>query len=705
MAAGVPSEQELDWMQLCRESLVPLAPWRYQPGDDPRFAEPEWTDTQWARAWTFFRTVAPPPGWSERGWFRTRVEVPDHLRGRALTVYASYIGSFELFVDGRLVASRGSQTPRSVTEHPVGHAKRVGTVVLQSPFVDLALRVTTPLGSVPAGLGPVRGVALDFCDSLEGSRVTPKIESIRVSYTAFIGFILSLATLHIFLFFSVSERQTGHFDYAVFSVATAGLSICVYGRSLSGTLFEVWGWSLGFLASLIVLSTFGVRFLAGTAFGPRHWVRRRIVFIGAPLLLAVPWLTVQAGYIYSMGCLMVDTLIAASMLRGRDPDRFIVMVGVVAMHVAAAVQMLPILMGTRLEYPTAFIYGFTIFSLAMSLTLARSVGRTHGALRERVHEVQALSEAHLAEQDRAQQAALERVALEAENRQQAERLVEADRRSVLLEELKDANRKLRETQAQLVQSEKMVSLGQLVAGVAHEMNTPIGAIHSVHGSLRKAVDKLRERLGSIAPGALEDRKLKVALDVLDDGAQVVARGSERVSEIVQRLRTFARLDEAELQHADVHEGLEDTLILARHELKHGIELVRDFGEIPRMTCYPGLLNQVFLNLVINARQAMATKGRLTVTTLPKAGGVEVRFTDTGPGIRPEHLAKVFDPGFTTKGVGVGTGLGLAICYRLIEAHHGRIWAESNFGEGATFALWLPGDLEERLEQDDDRQER
>jgi PAS domain S-box-containing protein len=260
----------------------------------------------------------------------------------------------------------------------------------------------------------------------------------------------------------------------------------------------------------------------------------------------------------------------------------------------------------------------------------------------------------------------------------------------VVEDLARANRELREAQAQLVQSEKMASLGMLVAGIAHEINTPVGAIRSMHDTLVRALSKVESTLTRDHPEVVsENPTLQTALAVVRDANRVIENGALRVTGIVRRLRSFARLDEAELKEVNVHDGLEDTLALIHHELKHGIAVRREYGELPPIRCYPGRLNQVFLNLLNNARQAMNGKGEIVIRTFVRDDRVHVALSDSGPGIRPEHLGRIFDPGFTTKGVGVGTGLGLGICYQIVRDHHGEITVESEPGRGATFTVMLP----------------
>ncbi len=262
-----------------------------------------------------------------------------------------------------------------------------------------------------------------------------------------------------------------------------------------------------------------------------------------------------------------------------------------------------------------------------------------------------------------------------------------------LEDFAQANISLKNTQTQLVQSEKMASLGMLVAGIAHEINTPIGAVNSMHDTLILAINKLKSSLKIICSNSdYNGETLQNLLKIIEDANRVITSGTDRVTEIVRRLRSFARLDEAELKDADIHEGLEDTLTLVHHELKHNITIHRNYGDIPVISCYPGQLNQVFMNLLINARQSILGKGEITISTSSKKKKVHIEIMDTGSGIPQDKLERIFDPGFTTKGVGIGTGLGLSICYQIIQDHKGEIKAESEIGKGTKFTIILPTNL-------------
>jgi len=241
-----------------------------------------------------------------------------------------------------------------------------------------------------------------------------------------------------------------------------------------------------------------------------------------------------------------------------------------------------------------------------------------------------------------------------------------------------------EQMAQLIQTDKMAALGLLVAGVAHEINTPMGAINSNNDIMTRAVARIRKRLER-AP----DNEAIRLLDILGEVCRNSEIATDRIMKIVQNLKNFARLDEAERKTVDIHEGIESTLTLLRHQLRGRIRIVKQFSEdVPEIECLPNQLNQVFMNVLVNAAQAIKHSGQITVRTWRDNDNVRISITDTGVGIPRKNLSKIFDPGFTTKGVGVGTGLGLSICYKIIQDHRGTIEAKTS-NEGTTFIISLP----------------
>ena len=258
-------------------------------------------------------------------------------------------------------------------------------------------------------------------------------------------------------------------------------------------------------------------------------------------------------------------------------------------------------------------------------------------------------------------------------------------------ELTDALRKLKEAQAQLIQSEKMAAVDRLVAGVAHEVNTPIGAIQSNTNVSQRAVEKIARALDSSRSidELRSNRDLKRGLDTLKVNNETTESAGRRISELVNRLKNFARLDEAEFKLVDVHEGLESTLSLIAPQWKDRIRVIKQFGALPKIECYPNELNQVFMTLLLNASEAIEGEGTITVETATHNGEVSVTTADTGKGIPPDELEKIFDIGISQKGPQLRMHAGLANSYAIVERHRGNIKVESELGKGTTFRIRLP----------------
>ena len=284
----------------------------------------------------------------------------------------------------------------------------------------------------------------------------------------------------------------------------------------------------------------------------------------------------------------------------------------------------------------------------------------------------------------------------------------AQRNRVLRQALVD----LKESQVQLLQSEKMASLGQMVAGVAHELNTPLGYVKNNVQLLRELSEPLFElaaaqaRLGlclndpdcdeaslSQALQAAEQARQQAAPELLAEDLQQLygdtLYGLEQIAELVVGLKDFARLDRAMSEEVDLNDCIRSALLIARNHIKDKAEVVQQLGELPRIACAPSQINQVLLNLLTNAAQAIDGSGRIQIRSWVDAEGIHVSLQDNGRGMPPEVMAKIFDPFFTTKPVGQGTGLGLSISYKIVQDHGGRIRVASEPGRGTRLLISLP----------------
>ena len=250
---------------------------------------------------------------------------------------------------------------------------------------------------------------------------------------------------------------------------------------------------------------------------------------------------------------------------------------------------------------------------------------------------------------------------------------------------------LREKHDQLSKSEKMAALGNMIFGIAHEINTPLAALNSNNDVFRRTTKKLKSILfdKSISKGIREHPRINMILGNLEKLTSVNSTAAERIIAIVNSLRRYARMDKLEKEDMDVHEGIDNTLTLIHHQIKNRIEVIKNYGELPLLKCYPNKVNQVFMNILVNASQAIESEGKIVINTFLEKGSIMIEFMDTGKGIPADNVNQVFDTGFTTKGSGEGTGLGLAIVKKIVDEHKGKIKVESEVGKGTTFRLKLP----------------
>jgi signal transduction histidine kinase len=631
LAPSAEKPEKLDRYRLIKRAIGLDVPWRYHPGDDPSYADPTFDDRTWElattvlSAWPEDRRFGEGVG-GDVGWFRLNLRVAPELRGRPLGLLIAHTGDVDVFLDGtKLFSAHNPDGGGAVRFYPTPRA-----VVLSDEHAVLAVRIS---GEAIARLRANRLVAGFFASVVDLDHFVDHggdAEARMVgAQSFFLGAAFALALLHLCMFVLMRERRENlFFAIEVFAVATLLFSAFSSAQvtSIDGLFTAIFFFRAGIVSSAI----FGV--IANYAIFMPAMPRRRVMILGitgAIAIFSAPFLPLETTYVFGLLVVIEQLRVIGAAFFKKLPGSRIIGAGSVIFLATALVQILGGLHVISFFQPMIYMGGFLCFLISISFYLAQ-------------------------------------------------RFANVSRLQQVLAEL-------RATQSQLVQSEKMAALGMLVAGVAHEINTPVGAISSVHDSIKRALDKLRGQLSETNP-----RELKV----LDDAAKVIESGSQRVSEIVKRLKSFARLDEAQLKKVDLHDGLNDTLLLINHQLKHGITVVKNYGELPQIACYPSQLNQVFLNLLMNARQAMPETGEIAIRTgLESDGRVFVEIKDTGTGIPPENIAKIFDPGFTTKGVGVGTGLGLSICYRIVQQHRGEMRVASDVGKGTTFTVLIPTNLD------------
>ncbi len=633
--------------------------WLFRAGDNLEWAKPEIDDRDWIAQKAQFRE-GNPPGWDGIGWFRTRVVVAPSYPSDELVMAAFFIGALEIYLDGNLIDRTGDlsaittaspeETPVRIPSTPLKISLERGVEHVFAVRYGIPPTSDTERFDFPSGfiLALVEPPALQELIAFDSHR--------RIAVSFGLGaFSLAIALLHLFLYY-YQRSLTQNLYFAISCVGTSALVLTPLEMGLTGTLHTMAIAAFIFQMAMVVTGGFGI-LAQHTIFGHISAKMVRAVLIGVLVLCAViGFLPMRFTYIVGSVLLIEQVRVVGKAVLRKQRGAWLVMLGCVAFAITGIAQMFNLV--------PEFTYGIGLMTLliCMSILLAQNFGRATRDL----------------------------ALLEVANAHQALQLEEAKKLEKALNALEAANEHLKKTQVQLVQSEKMASLGMLVAGVAHEINTPVGAISSVRDSMARALEKLRVALELAAPGAMETNpKIKATLDVLGESIKVIDSGSSRVAAIVKRLRVFARLDEADFQYADLHEGLDDTLLLVGHELKTGITVERKYGPLPKVQCYPSRMNQVFLNIIVNAKQAMGLRGTLTIETSVSNGHANIAISDTGSGISPQHLSKIFDPGFTTKGVGVGTGLGLSICYQIIADHGGEIGVKSELGKGTTFTLSIP----------------
>ncbi|MFQ5627820.1 MAG: sensor histidine kinase [bacterium] len=266
---------------------------------------------------------------------------------------------------------------------------------------------------------------------------------------------------------------------------------------------------------------------------------------------------------------------------------------------------------------------------------------------------------------------------------------------ILLKLFHTREKEFKQKNLQLIQTEKMALLSRLVAGIAHEVNNPVSVIHSAGDVLNRSIDKITKTFkeNTRTNDSPQNNSLHTSLKILKKNNEAIHVASDRIANLVKKLKNFARLDEAKFKQADINHALDTTLMFIRHEIKTSIKIVKKYGNLPRINCYPDQLNQVFMSLLVNASQAIEGQGEIKLTTTADTRKIYIRIHDTGKGIPRGQLSKLFDINFTVKNSRVGLGMGLANACNIIRKHQGNIEVKSEVGEGSEFTVTVPVDLQ------------
>ena len=530
-----------------------------------------------------------------------------------------------------------------------------------------------------------------------------------VIISMYMGILLVMLLYNLFLYVATNDKNYLLYTIYIFLLALAQLTLAGYtprylwpNNPAFNRYAVIWTSTLSAIAAV----AFAMYFLQTRRFAPRiHKVFLLAIGIYVIGMLAPLINEFDVGYniLNYNGLLSAGSILFASVFIARRGFRpaYVFFIAWVALLVSFMVMVLRNL--NVLPYNTFTAYIFYLGSAIEVALLAIALADKINLLRR---ETEASQAAALEASRENEKLVLEQnVMLERKVAERTEELQEAN------VQLSEAFKELKDAQIQLVESEKMASLGQLTAGIAHEINNPINFVKSNIKPLQldfkdmveviDGYEKLHKMPAGDIDGHLHElEQLKTDVDLEFIKSEVsnlligIKEGAERTAEIVRGLRTFSRLDESQIKVVNIHEGIESTLVLLRNGCPDYVKIIFDFKAEGDIECFPGKLNQVFMNILSNAIQAIKSKGgrnpeSITISTRDiEDHQIEIRIKDTGPGMSPEVKQKIFDPFFTTKDVGEGTGLGMAIVFKIIQEHSGKIEVVSAQGEGAEFIITL-----------------
>ena len=660
----LPADHTVTAESIARHPLRLDRDWRVRFGDDPVWASAGFDDSAWLVTDVPLPLGDLPEPLPSMAWFRLHLRAEPALSADTLGLFVGEYGACEIYLDGRRVGGCGvvGTTPEKTERCNESFTRSIPVVLGPRDEHVLAVRHVShhleDWRQFNARLGPELRLARHNYD---GHTNEWRHRARTARHAVFVAVPIAFAILHLLLYLFY-PAQRGNLYYALHTLSLAGLTLgflVTSGTRDFATALAALRW---LHVAIVCVSVSGVLFLHYLLYERIPKGFYGFLAVGLILVLGITRIHSDVINIFSLVAIAEMCRVVALAVRRRREGAWIIAGGMVVFALFCTRQLLGSLNLIVLFTYDEYLVGVLAVILTMSAYLARQFGRTHRQLESQLAEVQRLSD---------------------ELRRANERLTEYSR--TLEERVAERTRELQSAQNQIVIQEKMASLGGLVAGIAHELNTPVGAIRSMHDTVERAHRRLQEVLPDEAA-----RQIPLALfEVMERADRVIGEATDRVSDLLASLQAFTRLDGAEFEVADLHEGIDNALSLLRTQLGERIEVVRDYGELRPTWCAAGRLNQVFMCLLRNAIDSIDGEGRIRIRTHMDGDVIELSFADTGRGMAREDLERAFDISFARTSSTVKMDLGLATAYSIVEEHGGTLSLESEVDAGTTATVRLP----------------
>ncbi len=655
------------------------AGWLYRAGDDPSWAYPQIDDSDWLPIESFVKPDDPAVAdWAGIGWFRLHLRPDSTLSGQALSYYFHHLGASQIYVNGSLVNGFGTVSATGADEEDTYHVTDIAAFPLELPSESvsvIAVRYSDHEIEQLHQYGGMLGFEMALTPRSDSEQtLAAGIRRAATEQTVFTTIPAAFALLHLLLFlFYPASRQNLY--YFLLTLALTLLNFAAFRHDFVHDRLDVIANNHMVHLGIVGTSFFSLLFIYSVFHDHIPKTLYAFAVVGVPLALSFALAPMLLVNIYGLVCLAEGLRVILLALYRKREGAWIIGAGGLLFVFACTYQLLgmlevvePLLLGNDV-----YVYGVLALLVSMSVFLARQSGSTSRNLQAQLAQVEELTD-ELTEYSHTLEKRVE------------ERTTELSDKNQQLEQVLT---QLRETQNEMITQAKMASLGNLVAGLAHEINTPIGAINSMRDTMARALERLRTAFQTSETSDGERRSLESALAVIAQSERVVADGVSRIAALVQSLRNFARLDEAEYQLVDLHEGIDSALTLLRPQFGGTITVVRDYGNLPRLYCSPAKLNQVFMSLLRNAIAAIDGVGQIAISSQQEGSEVIVAFADSGRGIPQERLERILDFGFARGAETVKMGFGLPTAHGIVHEHGGEIQIRSEVGQGTTVIVRLP----------------